>query len=201
MKTKTIKILERDFCIIKYRKLPLTFYIKEIDEDIFYYPEIESFYWIKLADFDNQRKDTSKKLISQIIKLVKILEFEKIIFLGEINKPWVSKITSKRKDYKPLIKSLEYFKENKIWGKFNGGVEVSVKNLKQFLPHYFMITRCDGGFFDFHFTDEKENIIFYIHYSGEIKIMTLNKKYNEKFKKAVKLLDFIDSSRNGSEKI
>ena len=55
-----------------------------------------------------------------------------------------------------------------------------------------MITRCDGGFFDFHFTDENQNIIFYIHYSGEIKIMTLNKKYNEKFKKAVKLIDFVD---------
>lgn len=56
MKTRSMKRLDRDFCIIKYRNLPLTYYVKETDEDIYSYPKIESFYWIKLKDFDNQKK-------------------------------------------------------------------------------------------------------------------------------------------------
>lgn len=201
MKIPTLKKLDRDFCIIKYRKLPLACYNKETDEEVYYYPENKAFYWIKLKNFDNQKKNTAKKLVTEIITLLQFLKFKKIIFLGLFNKPWISKSTSQRKDYKRLTKALKYFKENKIGKKFNGGVEISTENLNNFLYHYFTITRCDSGFFDYYFTDENENILFHLHYSGDLKILTLNNHADEEFKNVVKALNFINSSRNGSEKI
>ena len=64
-----------------------------------------------------------------------------------------------------------------------------------------MITRCDGGFFDFHIIDKNQNIIFYLHYSGEIKIMPLNKKFDTKVLKEIKSTDFVDSKRANSNKL
>lgn len=188
-----IKKLKRDLCITKYRELPLTHYDKETDSEIFFYPEFEYIYWIKL-------EDDSKIFIKEFVKFIKLLEIENLIFLDKINKPWITKYTEKRKDYKPLIKALEYFKSQKIWGNFNGGVMMNKNDLKNFLPHFYMITRCDGGFFDYNFIDEKQNIIFYIYYTGEIKITTLNKETDEKFLKQIKKSKFVDSFRENGKR-
>ncbi|MNK28125.1 hypothetical protein D3C87_464940 [compost metagenome] len=190
-----IKKIKRDICIIKYRSLPLTEYEKETDSDVYNYPNIKSAYWLKLE------KDSPKNLKNQFIKLIKNLEIENLIILGEMNKPWISKLTSKRKDYKPLIKSLEYFKSQKVTTKFNGGLELHIDDLETFFPHFYTITRCDGGFFDFHIIDKNQNIIFYLHYSGEIKIMPLNKKFDMKVLKEIKNTDFVDSMRANSNRL
>lgn len=89
--SKHIKKIKRDIFLIKYRKLPLLEYEKETDSDIFYYPECNYIYWIKLE------KDNPQKLITEFIKLLDLFEFKKFIFLGSINKPWISKITKKEK--------------------------------------------------------------------------------------------------------
>ena len=46
--SKQIKKIKRDICLIKYIKLPLAEYEKETDSDVFYYPECNYIYWIKL---------------------------------------------------------------------------------------------------------------------------------------------------------
>lgn len=190
-----IKKLERDFCLINYRKLPLLYYDKKSDLDFYYEPKYKSFYWLKLE------KSNDKEIIKELIKLIDLLSIEKVVFLDEINKPWITKFTSKRKDYKPLIKALEYFKSKKIWGNFNGGVFVDKEDLNEFLPHFFRITVCDSGFFDYNFIDESQNIIFHLHYSGEIKILTLNKKVDTAFLKIIKETNFIDSFRENTNRI
>lgn len=190
-----IKKIKRDICIIKYRSLPLTEYEKETDSDAYHYPNIKSAYWLKLE------KDSPKNLRNQFIKLIKNLEIENLIILGEMNKPWISKLTSKSKDYKPLFKSLEYFKSQKITTKFNGALELHIDDLETFFPHFYTITRCDGGFFDYRMIDKNQNIIFYLHYTGEIKIMILNKKFEKKVLKEIKKTDFIDSMRTNSDRI
>lgn len=190
-----IKKIKRDICIIKYRSLPLSEYEKETDSDVYHSPDIQSVYWLKLEN------DSSKNLTKQFLKLINGLGIEDLIILGEINKPWISKLTSTRKDYKPLIKTLEYFKSKKLTTKFNGGLQIDVQELKSFFPHFYMITRCDGGFFDFHIIDKNQNIIFYLHYSGEIKIMPLNKKFDVKVLKEIKNTDFIDSMRANSNRL
>lgn len=191
--SKQIKKIKRDICLIKYRKLPLTEYEKETDSDVFYYPECNYIYWIKLE------KDTPKKLISEFIKLIDLLEFKKFIFLGSINKPWISKLTKKRKDYKPLIKTLDYFFDLKIDKNFNGGIEIEFNHIKDFLTNFYTITRVDGGFFDYYFSDINQNILFYLHYNGEFKIMPLTEEINNKFLKIIKKTNFVDALRNESD--
>ncbi len=193
-----IKKLKRNYCLIKYRNLPLQYFDKETDSDIFYTPKHKSFYWIKLTDC---KKDNSKKLIDELIKLISSLKIENLIFLDEIEKPWISKHTSKRTDFKKLTKALEYFKLNKIWTKFNGGVLVSKLDWKPFLKHFYEITKCDSSFFFYNFIDKDQKIIFYIHYSGEINITTLNEEIDIEFLKQIKDTNFINSNRENTNQI
>lgn len=190
-----IKKIKRDICIIKYRNLPLLEYVKDSDVPVEYFPYTRNMYWIK------HENNTSKELVTELIALLKLMEFKSFIFLDACNKPWVSKKTEQRKDFKPLIKTIDYFKTLKLTGKFNGGVYVERGKLKEFLPHFYRITQCDGGFFEHHFTDIEQNIVFYIHYSGEIKLLVLNKKANKKFLTAVKQTRFFDTLRENVDRI
>lgn len=190
-----VEKISRDICIIKYRKLPLCEYEKVNNDDIFYYPEIHSFYWLKL------QKEFEKKLPNEIFILTKNLKIDNLIFLGERNKPWISKYTKSRKDFKPLIKSVEYFKNHKIDKKFNGGVKVGITEIERFIKNFYIITKCDGGFFDFNFTDENQNYLFYIHYSGELKVLTLNENANTIFLECINQTKFIDSKSEGTCRI
>ncbi len=190
-----IKKIKRDICIIKYRSLPLFEYDKKTDSEIFYYPDPKSVYWLKLEN------SSTKKLTTQLLKLINILEIDKLIIFGGNNKPWISKFISKRKDYKPLIKTLEYFKSLEISTKFNGGLQIDLKELKTFLPHFYTITKCDGSFWDFHIIDQEQNIIFHIHYSGEIQVTTLNKQFDKKISDKIKNTGFVDSMRENSDRL
>lgn len=190
-----IRKISRDICIIKYRKLPLSEYEKESDEDICYHPEIHSFYWLKLS------KELKSQLPNQILLLAKSLDIDNLIFLGEINKPWISKFTASRKDFKPLIKAVEYFKKNKIEKRFNGGVKVENTEIVDFIENLQIITGCDAGFFDFNFIDEDENYLFHIHSTGELKVIALNEIANTNFLKNLNLTKFIDSERENTNRI
>lgn len=190
-----IEKITRDICLIKYRKLPLCEYDKVNDNDVNFDPEIHSFYWLKLE------KEIEKELLNQIVLLAKKLEINELIFLGEMNKPWISKFTESRKDYKPLVKAIEYFKIHKIEKRFNGGVKIEYNELENFIKHFYTITRCDGGFFDYNFIDENENYLFYLHYSGELKVLTLNDIANTHFLKVIKQTKFINSERESANQI
>ena len=193
--SKKIKKIKRDICLIKYREIPLIAYEEETDSEVFYFPNSKFTYWIKLE------KNSSKIFIRETIKLLKLLNLKNFIFLDAKNKSWISKETQKRKDYKPLIRTVEYFKSLKIDNKFNGGIEIAFEELNNFLPHFYKITSVDSGFFDYHFTDINQNIIFYIHHSGEIQLLILNQKYNTKFLKVIKQTKFIDSFRDKTDLI
>jgi len=170
-----IEKISRDICLIKYRNFPLSEFEKVSDEKNCYHPKIHSLYWLK----------SEENLIKEIVLLIRKLNINKLIFLSEMNKPWISKFTESRKDFKPLIKAIEYFKSHKIEKKFNGGVKVESKEFEKFLQNFYVITKCDGGFFDYNFMNENEDYIFYIHYSGELKVLTLNEKSNVNFIKFV----------------
>lgn len=190
-----MKKISRDICLIKYRKLPLCEYDKESDEDVYHFPKVKSIYWLKLED------DSQENVLKEITNLIRKLDIKNLIFLDERNKPWISKSTASRIDYKPLIKTIEYFKSNKIEKKFNGGVKLEIDEIDEFIFHFYVITRCDGGFFDFNFIDENQNFVFYIHYSGEIKIFTLNGKSNKQFLNIVADTKFIDAMRENTSRI
>ena len=192
-----VKKLKRNYCIVKFRNLPLQHFDKESDSDIFYRPKSEGFYWIKLSDSE---KD-SKYLINELIDLIRNLNIEKLVFLDEMDKPWISKFTAKRNDFKKLVKALDYFKSRKIWTKFNGGVMVSVNNLNEFLQNFYILTECDSSFFFYNFIDDEQKIIFYIHYSGEVSVTTLNKEMNLEFLNQIKKTKFIDANRLNTNRL
>lgn len=52
--------------------------------------------------------------LNQLLLLTKMLGGDEFVFLRENNKPWISKFTKYRQDYKPLIKAVEYFKKHAI---------------------------------------------------------------------------------------
>ena len=193
-----VKKLNRNYCLVKFRNLPLQHFDKESNSDIFYSPKHEGFYWIKLPE---NKKENAKEIIDEVAKLISNLNIENLIFLDEIDKPWISKYTANRTDFKKLTKALDYFKGNKIWTKFNGGIVVSKNDWKNFLKHFYTITKCDSEFFFYNLIDEEQKIIFYIHYSGEISITTLNKEIDDKFLRLIKKTKFIDSNRENTNRI
>lgn len=195
-----IKKIKRDICIIKYRNFPLHAYDSKLDEEIFHYPKYKYFYWFKLKE-EKTKKPFEKKLISEFCNLLEKMQLKDLIFLNGNNKPWVSKFTSERKDSKALTKSLEFFKSNKINKKFNGGIHITSEEFQNFLTHFFTLTCCDSGFFNYHFMDLNQNFTFYIHYSGEIQVLIMDKNSNIKFLTAIKETDFIDSHRDNTNRL
>jgi len=180
-----IEKISRDICLIKYRNLPLCEYDKTIEDDIHYYPKISSSYWLKLED------DSNTEFLNEIVSLIERLNINHLIFFGKSNKPWISNYTASRKDSIKLINAVEYFRSHKIEKKFNGGVKVGIKDLYKFLQNFITIIESDSGFYDFNFIDEDENYLFYIHYSGELKLESLNENSNIDFLKYINESQFI----------
>lgn len=187
--------IKRDLALIQFRKLPLQEYDKGKDEEVVYYPKTYSCYWIKL---ENEQK---KALATEFKKLIRLLAIEHLIVLGQINKPWISKRTRARKDFKPLAKAVAYFEQTGIGRKFNGALQVSVKEIEDFVAHLYVITKCDATFFDYHMMDIAENLLFHIHYSGEIQILTLNEAIIERLKVVIPQTKFMDVGRTGTSKL
>lgn len=192
------KIL-RDICLIKYRKFPLRDFEKEIDNEIFFYPKTYSHYWLKL----NHKTDNNltNELATEITKLYQNLNIEDLIFFGDFNRNWISKYTQERIDFKPLIDSVNYFKSHKITNRFNGAVKVNISELNEFLTHFYVLTRCDAEFVHYHFLDEKQNLLGFIHYSGEIRFDSLNAKTDELFLKKIIQTKFLDTFRENTNRI
>jgi hypothetical protein len=167
-----IEKINRDICLIKYRKFPLREFEK--NDEISFYPKIYNHYWLTLEH--NSEVQLIKILSSEITKLYRNLNVENLIFFGDYNRNWISKITEERKDYKPLIESVNFFKEQKITKRFNGAVKVNLEELEEFIKHFYVLTKCDGDFAYYHFLDDRENILGFIHYSGEVRFDVLTQK-------------------------
>jgi hypothetical protein len=182
-----LKKIARDICLIKYRKFPLRDFEK--DEEIFFYPEMHSHNWFELEHKSDA--ELTKILSSELAKLYENLKVENVIFFGDYNRNWISKFTEERKDIKALIDSVDYFKDLKVGKRFNGAVKVSIAELPEFIKHFFVLTRCDGEFAYYHFLDEKENLLGFIHYSGEVRFDILNQKMNKIFIEEIKKTKFI----------
>ena len=191
--------ISRDVCLIKYRKFPLWEVDEKTDEEFSFYPKIFSHYWLKLNY--NSEKTLTKKLAEELVKFYEYLNINELIFFSAHKMNWISKLTSKRDDDKLLINAVNYFKAKNLAGNFNGAIKVDKSELLEFLIHYFTLTRCDSGFFHNHFLDKNQEILGYIHYSGEVRFDTLTKEMNEKFLKETKRTNFIDTGRENANRI
>jgi len=189
-----VKLISRDLALVKYRNFPLLAYDKTLDEYVFYCPDYTGSYWVKL------KEDKNAVLIEELLKLLNFIKTEELIFLGQIDKPWISKPMSKRFRFITYNKATRFFKDNGIWTKFNGAVKIEQEDFKEFLTHFFILTRFEGYFWDHYFSDERQHILFSIHYSGEIQVITLNEEINKSFLSFVKNTEFIDSFRKDTNR-
>lgn len=190
-----IKLIKRDLALVKYRNFPLLSFEEDLDDYFSYCPEYVGFYWIKL------KEENDKFLIEELSKLLNCFKSEELIFLGQIDKPWVSKPMAKRFSLAIYNKAIRFFKKNGIWKKFNGAVKVEQKDFKEFLTHFFTLTKFEAYFRDYYFSDEDQNFLFCIHYSGEVQALTLNEQTNNNFLSFVSNAEFIDSFRKDTDRL
>lgn len=189
----------RQECLDKFSTFPLREYDKKKNDEVFYYPDINAMYWLKLqADTAIQLK---KNIASETVNLYRELGIDKLTFLCDFNSNWITKNSNDRTDYKQLTKAVEYLRDNKVGLKFNGSITVDIVHLRKFLEHLYILTRCDASFSYYHFIDDNEDFIGYIHYDGEVRFDTLNKQANERFLKAIKKTNFKDTGRKNSNRI
>lgn len=191
--------IKRDECLTVFSKFPLREYDKTIDDEIVTYPNIHSLYWLKLDNTSSRH--FANELAKQVTLLYEKLNIDRLVFLGDTKSSWISKRMAERKDYKPLINAVTYLTDNKIGRRFNGAIEIDFKEFKTFIKHFYIMTKCEAAFSYFHFLDKAQNLIGYIHYDGELRIDTLNKKTNDLFIKAIKETKFKDAFRNNSNRI
>ncbi len=185
--------IEREVCLAKYRNFPLCPYDPNSDEEVFYYPKTVSGGWYDL--YAKTKREFSKILQMEFTKLVKECGFENLIFFGDKPTPWITKLSSKRTDNAFIIKAVRYFEDNKLGKKFNGGVQVGISELPEFIKHFYCLTRSDGTFGGFYFSDPAQNILGFIHYSGEVLFQTLIEEFESKFVKSIKKTAFKRNNR------
>ena len=108
---------------------------------------------------------------------------------------------SKRFSSVAYNRAIRFFKDNGIWTKFNGAVKVEQKDFKEFLTYFFTLIKFEAYFWDHFFSDERQNILFSIHYSGEIQVITLNEETNNSFLSFAKSTEFTDSFRKDTDRL
>ena len=186
-------------CLNKFPKFPQREYDKLKEEEVFSYPKIHSLYWVKLES--KSSRGLTKLLATELTVLFRKLNIDKLIFLGDTKYSWISKLSAERDNYRPLTNALTYFTENKIGRRLNGAIVVDISELFVFIQHFYIMTRCDSSFAYFHFMDKGQNLIGYIHYSGELRFDTLNKKVDKLFLDTIRKTKFQDELREGSSRI
>jgi len=126
------------------------------------------------------------KLSKELTKLLNLLKYESISFLGDTTIPWLYR----EHDYKPVKRALDYLKKNKISKSFNGAIQVDIKELPQFTKHLFWLVRCNGIIICSHFNDPGFNIMVSICQYGNIHFSTLNEETDLAFNEALDKTDF-----------
>jgi hypothetical protein len=182
--------INRDDCLKDFPDFPLRHYDEVLDDEVCYYPKVFANQWLKVAS--NDKNERTELLASELSKLMKLLGYSKFVFLGDTDRCWISELSLERNDYAALNEAKLYLASNKVDKDFNGGVQVEVTDLPEFLRHFYCLTSCDASLPYFYFMDLNQNIIGFIHYSGEVKIDTLNKRTQQLLEDCIKETAFAE---------
>lgn len=163
------------------------------DEEIFYFPKVFKSGWYDLPS--TPKRLFPKRIAAELSNLILTCEFKSLIFLSDKDSPWITKLSANRSDHPPIIKAVEYFESNKLGKKFNGGIEVPVTDLPEFIRHYFCLIRSDASFHAGYFSDPSQLFLGCIHHSGEVQFCLLNKKFDLTFSAAIAKTKFRKNNR------
>jgi hypothetical protein len=169
-----IKTINRDKCLEAYPKFPQADNFKEE----FFFPEVYKSYFLTLLP--QLKKNYIKDLSAAITNLVRHLNYDSLIFLGDTKTPllYFHQDQNNKKDAKAAI---DYLIQNKIGKKFNGALEVAITELPIFVKHLYFLTSANATLPIVHFMDKGENIVGSICQYGVLHFSTLNKKTDNAF--------------------
>lgn len=87
-------------------------------------------------------KQNPKDYLNDLANALSIVskEYGDLLILGDWNIPWLSQ----ENDYPPVTRALDFLKQ-KIDKDFNGGFILRPKEILEFIPHLFWLTRCNGS--------------------------------------------------------
>ncbi len=173
-----IKINRQD-SIKKFPSLPLLKYNPNDDAYDLNYPKVFANYVLTLSSKSYKRH--IKLLGIEIANLTTAFGFDKLIFLGEEDTPWLHR----DHDYKPAKEGLQYLIDNKIGKRFNGAIQVDTTQLPTFIKNIAWLVRSNAILHYIHFVDPGQNIIANICQYGNLHIATKTKTVDKHFKEVI----------------
>ncbi len=176
--------IDRQEAINKFPILPLRHYDKKNDEETYYSPKLFANYILTLPS--KSYRGHQKILGTQIAFLVKSFGYNHLVFLGDIDIPWLRRLDT----YESFQESLQYLVENKIAKRFNGALQVDIDELQRFIKNLSWLVRTNGIVQYVHFTDPGQNIVADICQYGNVHISTKNKTADKRFKEIISKSQF-----------
>lgn len=162
--------IKRQDCLSQYPLFPQRSYDYRKDEEDFFYPQVFKSYVLTLPS--RSFKGHTKTLANEITKLVKALNADKLVFLGDTKTPWLYQ----QNDHKPVKEALHYLAENKIGLRFNGAIQAPATELVLFIRHLSWLSRCNAALPYIYFTTPHKNIIANICKYGSLHLDTMNEE-------------------------
>jgi len=156
-----------------------TFVHSKRNGDEYVGPEIFSSYILYIDAGSTQGK--CNKLSRELAKLLTLLNYTEMNFLGESSIPWLYR----EHDYRPVKQALTYLSDNEISKSFNGAIKISIENLPEFIKSLFWLVRCNGVVMYVNFSDNGFNFTGSICQYGNLHISTLDEKTDAAFRNAV----------------
>ena len=164
-----IKINRLD-CINKYPKLPLRQFNPGNDEYDSLYPKTFVGYVLTLS---SQSFTQHVELLgTEIVNLATRLGFDSVIFLCDLDKPWLTQDCH----FKPAKAGLQYLSEQRIGKKFSGALQVPIAELRTFIKHLTWIIRTNAILPYVPFVDPDQHVIGTVCQYGKLHIYTVRKK-------------------------
>lgn len=160
--------IKRKDCLDQYKVFPLSSYDFKKDEENCFYPKVFRSYILTLSSKTFRGHVTA--LGTELTRLIKAIEGNKLIFLGDAETPWLHQYN----DYKPVKEALEYLVANNVGKRFNGAIEVDTLELPAFTKHLAWMTRCNAALPYFYFVDRDQTVLGNICSYGNLHLDTLN---------------------------
>ena len=182
--------IKRQDCLDNYQTFPLRSYDYKNEEEEFFYPEVFKSYILTLPS--KSFKGHVKTLGIELAKLIKALHADTLVFLGDIETPWLHQSN----EYKPVNEAQLYLAANKIGKRFNGALQVDTLELPVFIKHLSWLVRCNATLPYFHFIDEQQNIVGSICQYGNLHLETLNKQADKSLKTFLNYSKFEYGNKN-----
>ena len=176
--------IKRQECIDRYPNLPLREFNLKTEEYDFYYPKTFAAYTLTLQS--KSFRGHAKLLGEEISNLTSGLAADYLIFLGDMNIPWLKR----SHDFKPANEALQYLVDNKVGKRFKGGLQVDIVELPLFIKHLAWLVRSNAVLPYVHFTDPGQTIIGNLCQYGNLHVYTMDEKPDEQFKQIVATTKF-----------